>query len=134
LHLSRVLTQIELAQDEPKIRDHVEIAVSVDCSTGATLVPREKEVAVKLLDRALPLDFKAAILKGDYINPYRYGFYGASAIADLSDFFDKAWNLKHAEFCRTLNSSDPKNEQSTCFYKLLSALRDDYNSIREEKL
>jgi hypothetical protein len=107
-------------------REKITIRLPVDCHTREWRKPASVDEAVEWLDLGLPLDFKLAALKGDYIDPYLWGGYGASTNRDLSIVFYRAWKLEtNSPFCSSIRSISVRPDAG-CFDKLVYRWREEY--------
>lgn len=127
------VVNVKIAEIHPPIwivgergkKSEVKVMLPVDCRTRRPVVPADMQQALELLDLSLPLDFKVAITKGDYINPYFYGDYGASVEADLGRFYSKRWRLtKDLPLCGAV--WEENEEYGDCFGIMLNLLRNRY--------
>lgn len=117
---------------EPEKKSVIQVRIQIDCRTRRVILPVSMSHALELLDSSLPLDFKAAITKGSYINPYFYGHYGASVEQDLDDFFSDLWNLKEDKpLCQAALSK--YEDYGSCFGVMLNLLRNQYSSANEDE-
>lgn len=94
-------TVIPISQEHPRVfiddgvarRSSISLDMPVDCSTKATLVPRNLETALRYLDIALPIRFKSAMLPGDQLFIYANSNYGSSVVSDVTAFMYRSWKL-----------------------------------------
>ena len=114
----------------------IELLLKVDCETKIPLIPRSIEQAVTLIDIAIPLSFKSAIVKqtqqfGSFstqiFNDSEFGF---SAYTDVQNFFDKAWDLngKNDALCDPHRDITESDTDTFCFRIILKALAFEYTN------
>lgn len=118
---------IELAERPPRLAS-IHVSLPTHCKSGAALVPRNTAEAVAWLDAGLPLDLKAALLHGDYAEPYAASNYGASVMEDLFRYYSSRWKLKDGVgSCRSPEVERRiASDAGPCFYALIDILRDTY--------
>lgn len=116
---------------EPDKKGSIKVRLPVNCKTRKVLTPSNVDQALELLDSSLPLDFKVAITKGEYINPYFYGHYGASVEENLNQFYTSQWKLtKEIPLCKAV--WEKYADYGDCFGIMLNLLRERYVSRTEE--
>jgi hypothetical protein len=127
VRITEVDGQIELAGRPARI-DSIHVRLPVDCKSGEHLIPRNLNEAVEWLDVGLPIDLKAALLHGDYADPFKTSNYGASVMSDLHLYVGKQWKLTRASaVCAApvvRKRSQP--DETPCFYVLVDLLRETY--------
>lgn len=117
---------------DPEKKGVIKVRLPIKCKTRKVVIPSSLDEALELLDSSLPLDFKVAITKGEYINPYFYGHYGASVEKDLDLFYSGQWKLvKEMPVCEAV--WEKYEDYGDCFGILLNLLRDRYVSNTEER-
>lgn len=98
VEINNLLPLISINFKAEKRLGHISIKMPIDCETGIYLRPVTLEQAVEWLDKALPLNYKVGLLKG---NTFLHSPYGSSVDEDLTDFLQKQWMLtKRNSVCK----------------------------------
>lgn len=127
--ISEVSGQIELAGAPDRLAS-IRVQLPVDCKTGSQLVPNDYREAIEWLDIGLPMDLKAALLDGEYADPFRASSYGASVMRDLHAYVGQRWKLsKESRACAApIIQARSEPDETPCFYVLVDLLRETYLS------
>jgi len=104
-------------------RSKILINQQVDCVTKKIIKPKSLIDALNMLDFALPLDYKTAIVSSNSVSAYRHSDYGVSVDEDLFDYFHDAWLLDQKDnICYKKFGSKYKPEEEGCFWLLMEKL------------
>lgn len=110
ISIDRVQTRIHIRGEEKK-HPSIAVLVPISCLGGELLEPATLSEAVEWLDLALPIDYKAGLLKG---NTYLHSPYGESVDSDLAQFFQDRWSLtKDRQICVDAWENARRNNEIT---------------------
>jgi hypothetical protein len=125
--ITEINGRIELANRSPRTTS-ILVRVPVSCKNGRNLSPRDHNQAVEWLDISLPLDLKAALLYGDYAEPFKTSDYGASVMDDLYLHLTDKWALNNTSPVCIAPVIKKKMQpyETPCFYVLIDLLREKY--------
>lgn len=95
--IEHLLPPISFKGQDANRTDEIALSMPIDCEKGAYLLPSTLAQALDWLDKALPVDYKAGLLKG---NTFLYSPYGSSVDENLTDFLQEQWRLtKYSPVC-----------------------------------
>lgn len=89
LEIKRIVPGIYVRGEDRK-HSAISLLMPVDCQSGVYLKPDTLAQALRWLDLALPIDYKAGLLKD---NTYLHSPYGSSVDSDLVAFLQDHWSL-----------------------------------------
>lgn len=104
LEFSNVHGVVELKAEIAGRKRSIAVTIPVDCGEKRAIIPKDDEV-VRWIDRALPMEFKAAAIRGDYPNLFAGG-YAASAIDDVDSYLTAVWKLDSRKTCSEVEKID----------------------------
>jgi hypothetical protein len=114
-------------KDAVERRSLIVVYQQVECRTRKIIAPKSFAEALSMLDFALPLDYKAAIIKSISTFAYSHSDYGVSVEEDLRDYFNDVWLLEQKQnICYTSFGEKYKPEEEGCFWLLLEKLMISY--------
>lgn len=134
VEIERLAPIISFKGQEINRLDRIALMMPVDCDDGSDLKPLSLAQALEWLDRALPINYKSALIKG---NVFSFSSYGSSVDSDLAIFLQERWELrKHGPVCveAMARMPDPEERQRLlddqdviyCGPDLLLVLKDEY--------
>lgn len=122
VEIERLVPRISFKGQEENRLDRIVLMMPIDCDDGSPLRPSTLTQALDWLDRALPVNYKAGLLKG---NTFMNSPYGSSVDGDVADFLQDHWKLDAAPLCAVAIDKIDREFQF-CGFVLLMALKQDY--------
>ncbi len=89
IRIERVVSRIHIMGEDSK-HSTISLLMPVNCEDGKYLKPDTLAQALRWLDMALPIDYKAGLLKD---NTYLHSPYGGSADRHIATFLQNHWLL-----------------------------------------
>lgn len=113
-------------------KNHIIVSLPIGCANHMVAIPSSYEEAIKFLDIALPLDFKAALsrmVNGGGATLYLESDYGLSVDTELFNYFHDQWKLdERSNVCRNKLGANYDAEEMPCYWRLQDSLARQYKA------